>query len=48
MFGRKIAVPLDVMLADEKEEEERIQHGQFIANLDECLTPKPIVKFEPN
>ena len=48
MFGRKIAVPLDVMLAGEKEEEERIQHGQFLANLNEYLTPKLIVKFELN
>ena len=40
MFGREIAVPLDVMMADEEteEEEERIQYGEFTSNLENHLT----------
>ena len=39
MFGREISLPLDVMMADkETEEEEKIQYGQFISNLEDHLT----------
>ena len=39
MFGREISVPLDAMMADEEtEEEEKIQYGQFISNMEDHLT----------